>query len=287
MSFRLRDLIISFVFLISACAKLQKSATPEGLRLQLKPELNQAEVSQYHSRSSSRRYRNSMLDRKDQEQLDFKVKFLPVEVQPHLDPEKSRIDFKVTTSDKVGEGNLNEFAFPEIGKTLQISLNPYGDVLFVKDYPTHSVFYVPPLSLPKDRVKVGDTWALRANWKTAAEGIPLKLDMITIFKKQLACGGHTCAVLEVSGDVTIEGLSEEAKLESDVKGLLLFDVDEGNVLWSHVQSDQNLQTAEHRTELKNCLTSYLIKPENSALLEKVTPYCRIGDAIDMEKVPQL
>lgn len=91
----------------------------------------------------------------------------------------------------------------------------------------------------------------------------------------------------MSGDVQIQGLSEQAKLESEVKGLMLFAISSGKVLWSHVQSEQTLQTAGHRTELKNCLTSYLLEPEWPTLQEKVTPYCRIGDAMDMEKVPEL
>lgn len=280
-------LSILFVGLISQACTLSKKIDEKPVKLIIKPNADADEFSQYHSRGTSYSYKEGLLQKKRDELLDFKVKTKLLTVRPALNPDETAIIYEVTTYDKNGEGNLNDYAFPEVGQKLTLSINNTGDVLDVKDVAQDSVFYVPPISLPKRPVVIGDTWLMKKQWSTEGESIPLEVELVTIFKDHKKCNKEDCAILEISGDVKVKGMDKTVTLDSNISGLALFSITSGRVLWSHIQSGQVFTANDSKSDLNSCLVSYLLNMDWSDFYSDLIPFCRVGDKAELDNIPGL
>lgn len=230
--------------------------------LRLKGSPGRAEISRYHSLSVTRSYENMHILKEQFEDLDFTVQTTTRAVNP----EKGIIQQSVTTLRKDGPGSLVEMAFPEQGETIETVIDQRGNVLHVEGYPPESIFYVPSISLPENAVQVGDTWPLTAEWLSSGNGLPLKLDVVTIFKKLTPCGSDNCAELEVSGDVTVNAKSKPGtRFRSDVRGIMILRVAAGVLAWSRIQNTEQLIIENMKVDVDSCLEQQLTNPEDLKL----------------------
>lgn len=280
------SLIFLSIFQISCVSGVLKTKTPldltKPIRLQLVPELNHTEVTQYHSRAINRIYKSGVLQKKDADDLDFKVQTTIKKIEPM----QNRFHVALESKDKSGDGDLHEFAIPEINEKLTLILNRYGEVLDSGEYPSTSIFSLPTVSLPKEAVKIGDSWKLDAKWVTDKQKIPLKIELVSIFKEVRPCEQDDCALIELSGEVQINGPKPEGlDLHSEMRGYLLFSIDKGTVLWSHLRSDQEFQVGDIVNRFKSCLVSYLVEPKYKSISMKVNPYCQSEAELSTDVIP--
>lgn len=233
-----------------------KSVKIDGpIELRLKADPKQIERVAYHHRSRSTSYEDVEVRKQTEETLDFTSQTETLKSEPN------RFVQSVTVTKKEGKAKLHDFAMPEIGERLEITADSRGRILRAGDYPSNSIFYVSPISLPDGPVRVGDTWSMQAFWLSLEEMVPYRLDMTSILKNVWSCGEHRCAELEIAGEVTLNGsLVQLMAFKSLWKGFLIFDIDAGTVLWSRVDSEEQFMSGNVRRSVTSCLEATLIEP---------------------------
>jgi hypothetical protein len=275
----MRNIWIFSLLFVLGCAQLPKPRATAVLpdqgpvELALKPQVGTGDLSKYRSRTVTKTYTGGEIVRKISESLDFSVQTKVTSVQPDL----GRAVYQLATQEKEGYADLSDFAMPEPGESLDITLNTQGKVLKAGEMPPGSIYFVPPVSLPGESVKVGDTWPMTAEWISLKSGIPLRMEIVSIFKAMRDCGASgRCAEIEISGDVSIVGAPnntvasrevvkkkvEDLKMRfrSELKGRLLFSLDKGLVLYSVVRSDENLSGDKDSVQIASCMLSYVHEP---------------------------
>lgn len=176
-----------------------------------------------------------------------------------------------TTADKQGQIDLHTLAMPEVGERLEMGLMRDGKILMAGGYPQQSMFFVPQVSLPSEPVVVGDTWDMEASWVTLDEGVPLTTDVVSILKGFVKCGSDTCADIELSGETRLDG-SLPVGFKNELRGRLLFAVNKGVPVWSHIISRADYSAeAVQRTET-SCLETVLEEP--AELKVGIQPMCK-------------
>lgn len=214
-------------------------------------------MQEYHSESVVRNYDADQVVKDKIEVIDFTVKndFKPSNGQS---PE---IVAEVTTTRKVGDGEMHDLAFPNLGETIPFVFSPQGNVKKAGAFDASSLFYVPPISLPDDPVKVGDTWTMNHKWLSSKAQLPMEISVVTILKDFLQCEGALCAELEVSGHVTIMGLKQgEVKFNSEIRGTILFGMDIGQPVWLDLASEESFSSKDRRVQISSCLVSVTTDP---------------------------
>ncbi len=282
------SLLLSTSLFIGGCASLKTAAVypsvdvTKPVRLRIVPKIGETDKTQYHSRSVTRLYQKGILMKKVSEDLDFQV----ISTITGVDVPKNEISFKVKSVEKHGKGELHEFAVPEPDEILHLVLNDRFEVVSAKDKPKNSIFYVPTMSVPNDLVSVGDSWLQNAKWTSLNNEVPLKMELVSILKKYIPCGIEHCAVIEVSGEVTLDmAPTKEMSFTSDLRGFLLFSVERGTTIWSSVRSDQQLGAGDVQTKMNSCLTSYTLEPVFEGLKNFATPFCRPEGEIHYDEIP--
>ena len=261
---------------------LPKVDVTKPVKLALVPEIGREERTQFHSRAVNRIYKDGRLLKKVEDVLDFQIESEVLEVDPMAD----RIEYRVRSRNKKGDGDLREFAFPEPGEKLKIVMNSRTEVMEAGKYPKDSIFYVPTLPLPKYKVEKGDSWKMNAEWVTNTQKFPLKMEVVGILKEYRKCENSHCAIIEISGEVELNGVKDpQLKLDSEIKGYMVFSLARGSVIWSHVRSDQTFYIGNIRNVMNSCLTSYIKEPEVKLLLDQTVPYCGPEDEIDWDSIP--
>lgn len=263
----MRNVLLCLVFFtLTGCAtKSEKSDTPTakaeptlGLyELRLKGHVGDSARTVYHSNSSVEDFEQKQKVRDHQEILDFVVSTEVVEARDN------QITVRTKTVDKDGTGSLHDFAFPEPGEMIDFVYSSEAQVLRAEPFPRPSIFYLPPVSLPNRDVKVGDTWTMDHAWISSNEGLPLNLNLVTIFKDVVKCGPFgRCAELEVSGQVEVanESLQKIIRFDSRLWGRLLFSIDKGDVIWSEVRSQDLFKAKDNETRVLSCMISRMQSP---------------------------
>ncbi len=238
---------------------LREVKLSEPVELNLKAELNSVEKVDYLHRSASRSFENQELRHERDETIEFTAEAFTARVEPE------HFTQVVTVPRKEGSVDLHDFAMPEPGESLEITLTPKAQILKASDWPRNSIFYVPPVSLPAGPVNVGDTWAMRAQWAALADQVPYELDMVSILKRFVACGEDTCAEIEVSGEVAMSrelqmSMQQTILFKSEWRGTLLFAIKAGTVLWSRVDSEELFAFERVRRDVRSCLEARLAEP---------------------------
>ena len=245
---------------LSCAHKKQALKIIDPIEIKLKSKTGQEDISLYYSHSSIRNYQGMQLTREKDEVVEFKHKSKVTKVNPL----NGNIHLESTVIEKDGTVDLHDLAFPEKDEIIKLVYNKDAEVLKAGDYPRESVFYVPPLSLPKEKVLPGDTWETNWSWVSIKNGIPLSLNLVTIFKNLYLCGqDDKCIDLEISGKVSIKGVNSKLfSFSSDITGRIIFSMNRGAVVWSHVKSVESLANESLRVNVWSCLKSKLVKPKN-------------------------
>ncbi|MBX7231622.1 MAG: hypothetical protein K1X29_06005 [Bdellovibrionales bacterium] len=264
---RLSLKIVFYIFLFIICntmgcthQKLKPSANPFKLwSLQLKGVEGNSSLTRYYSNSRVQDYELDQLVRFHEEIVDFKVS----ETVTRQLAEKNKFNVLTSTVSKEGTVDLHELAFPELGEEIEYTLDNRGLVFKAGDYPPESIFFVPQLPLPSSKVKVGDTWTFNHEWLSLKNGIPLVIELVTIFKNIYDCDLEHCAELEISGDVRLMGVIQgKSQFNGTVWGRVLMNVESGLVVWSEIRTQEKMIVEDHRTEVLSCLSSVIEKPQN-------------------------
>lgn len=267
------------IALCLGCTTLkQGSSGPVTLELRGKP--GEASETRYYSNSRTHSYTDTQLVRDRQEAVDFTVRTSTVKVEPVT----GNLHLKVKTLRKDGTTNLHELAFPETNEEIDYVVTKTGKVLLAGVFPPQSIFFVPSLPLPNRKVVVGDTWPLSHTWYSARDAIPLRLEVIAIFKDLVKCHEGMCADLEISGSVGLENMptSVGARFSSRVWGRLLFSIERGEILWSEMRSQENMVVKNERVHVSSCMVSeqkvkkdFQTKFECDPAIEQITKIPRL------------
>lgn len=251
--------ILSLIFSLAftACASGPRSAdNGQEIEIRLKGVSGALSETRYANRSHILTYADGQLVRDRNEAVDFVV---ANEIMQG-DPRSDMITFYSTTVAKDGPVALHDLAFPEKNETIDYVVKETGEILKAGPFPQSSIFFVPAVPIPKDRVKVGDTWSLEHVWRSSRDGVPLRLEILAILKDIVKCEGtKQCADLEISGHVNLvlPPDAADARFSSKVWGRMLFSLDRGDVLWSQTRSLEDMSHSKGRILVSSCMTSEL------------------------------
>lgn len=200
----------------------KKVATPMPLRLsnQLPKEFNFVQVNTF-----TKIFEDDQIAQEKLSRVDFILS-----VEKSGAPGQDILNWQLQTISKDGMMNLHDFAYPELEETLKLVIKNNGEVIIADEKPKDSVFYVPIISLPDGPIQVGETWTLKTQW-IAASGLPLELEMVSTLENFYSClefPVDTCALIDVSGRVSIVGMDDkQIKFQSQSRGKILFNVEKG------------------------------------------------------------
>jgi hypothetical protein len=238
--------------------------------LRLKAEMGRAEKVSYTHRSVSNSYEENQLRHKKEEALDFISQAETLKVEPTDANGVEKFTQVLSVLKKDGSADLHDFAMPDLGEKLEVTADSTGRIFKSGDYPSNSIFYVAPMSLPEKPISVGDTWTMQASWLSLEDMVPYQLDMVSILKGFWVCGNaktpDTCADIEISGQVTFQGpLSQVLQFKSQWQGRTYFAMNAGTVVWSRVDSEERLVSERVRRDVDSCLEAVLVEPKDEAL----------------------
>lgn len=276
----MKYLIISTCIIFTACSSTNQKS--EGLKasfidsaktvamdkpvvLKLKGVVGQVEKVAYSHRALSKSFEKNEIRNQRDESVEFTT------AAETMKYEGDTVVQKLSVIKKDGTTNLHDFAMPEVGEKVEVVFDHTGKIKKFGDYPQNSLFYVPPVSLPDRPVTVGDTWTMKARWITLDETIPFELDMVSILKRFVSCGNDTCAEIEVSGEVNVDqSLKQTLHFNSQWRGGFYFAMNAGSVIWSHVQSEEQLLMNNLTRKVQSCLGSTTEEPSQLKLADKAS-----------------
>jgi len=260
-------LCLSAFALITACASAPKGA--QEIRLKSPTGVS---YTAYHSVTKTKEYEGDQMVKEKTEGVDFIVEKKPV--TKNASDKTAPVEMLLTTVAKNGTLDLHEYGFPELKESIEFAYTPSGEVLKAGNFNRQSLFFVPPLPLPKGPVEAGDTWELSHDWASAS-GLELTLNVVGIHKGFKSCGAQgPCADIEISGSVKpradrVAGMQMTSQLSGD----LIYSLKEGDVLSSKVKSHEELQFPKRRVESVSCMVSV---PAKSADLKGISfPACEL------------
>ncbi len=246
-----------------------------------KPKLNDIDITDYHSQSITKAYSNGHVVKTLTDSLDFTVKTKTV----GIDKDNQNATYDLKTIKKTGLADLADFALPELGETLDLIMTNQGKVLKAGDYPPGTLFFVPPVSLPDNPVKVGDSWSMTSEWVSLKSGVPLKMKTLSTLKSIRQCGTTgKCAEITLTGTVELENSTDSSTTDSNssssdktspamkpqftssMSGSLLFSLDRGTVLYSYLKSSESLSAKTTRIQIESCMVTRVSNPIDENLL---------------------
>lgn len=237
------------------CTSLRKSTPDEAVTLELKGQPGTSIETRYYSSARTLSYNENQLLRDRTESVDFAV----ITDIKSYDPQTKQLKFVARTVRKDGKVALHDLAFPELREEIDFVVDGgTAKVIRAGGYSPLGIFYVPSMPLPKEPVKVGDTWVLEHVWYSANDNIPLKLDIVGILKNIVPCeGDKRCADIEISGNVSLVNAPTTigSGFESKVWGRVLFGVERGEVIWSEMRSAERMNLPGERVEVSSCMIS--------------------------------
>ncbi|MES2964891.1 MAG: hypothetical protein V4760_13450 [Bdellovibrionota bacterium] len=255
------------------------------IELRLKAEMGRTESVDYLHKSTSDSFEDRDVRRRTEDMLAFTSQAETIKVEPQGGAGGiGTFTQVITTSKKIGNSDLHDFAMPEPGEKHEVTADSRGRILKSGEYPPNSLFYVPPVSLPEGPVAIGDTWAMQAAWLSLDNMIPYQLDMVSILKGVYECGDDQCADVELSGEVGFQGsLNVAMSFRSTWKGRMLFALKTGTVAWSRVDSEERFIADNTRRDVNSCLESVLKAPTSVKLPAGYdSPKCDPKPAVDTQ-----
>lgn len=175
------------------------------------------------------------VDKKYKNSVEFKIDRRTINVNENGD-----IQFRIVTTDKVGNIELKDLAYPEPGQELYEMIDKYGKQLVVKDMPIGSIYYVSRIALPKTAVKVNDTWSYKTRWISEATGWPFEIQLNSKLKEWADCDGLMCALITFEGSVILpDDFPLKATLSSKLKGEFYYSPVSHEVLWGETFGEED------------------------------------------------
>lgn len=249
------------LFFLSSCVSGQKLKVfkAEQVNLKFSPEKGSVETQKYTYNTELKYYDDVQLVREKQHGVEFVTEAKVIDVSP----DSAKIKTTLSTISKVGTMGLQSMGFPELNQVLSYEFDNKYQVLSVSKQRQGSVFYVPPLPLPKSAVNVGETWQTQYHW-IGDNQIPLSLDVVGILKQVYNCpnGVGACSEIEVSGRVYIpKEVTTNLKINSNLRGKYLVENSTGSILWSHVRSEETFVADGSRINSVSCIATVRSKPK--------------------------
>ncbi len=248
-----------------------KNAKVSGpIELKLKASAGQVEKTKFNSASTTEVFENKSLTNTKEESVDFMAKAEVTQVNA-----SGEFTARLTTSQKDGVIDLHDFAMPEVGEELMMTFNSQAKILKAGNFAPNSLYFVPPISLPSEKVSVGDTWTMTSHWITE-QGVPLSLKLLSILKGFIVCGEKDiCADIELSGEVTIDSNLGGVSFESIWVGRIFFATERGSILWSLVESHEAWDADKVHREVRSCLESTLVEPAHYLIWHDDKHKCQV------------
>lgn len=239
----------ALIFTSLSCQTQSAKAPTTPLELYAQSVKGSVSLSQYMSQSDVVVTDKGKVTKKYTDKVSFKIDRRTINVS-----EKGDIQFRIVTSDKIGNIDLKDLAYPEPGQELFEMIDKTGKPLVVKDMPIGSLHYVARVALPKDPVKVNDTWNYRTRWISEDTGWPFEISLTSKLKSWSDCDGLACAVVEFSGEVLLpEDFPLKATLESKIKGVYHYSPVSFEILWGESESEEEfyIQPIEKKIKVKS------------------------------------
>ncbi len=255
--------IAAIIIATTNCSTFNKSAG-RPIEIKFKGEKGQVTHTMYSSTSRIKTFSDGQLAKDRTESVDFTVRNSVTEI----DNKENTIKFIAKTIKKDGTVQLTDMAFPELNDSIEFVIKTNGEVLRAGAYPSNSIFFVPAVPIPNEKVSVGDTWTLEHTWTSAREGIPLKISIAAILKDIVSCeSNQRCADLEISGGVrlAIPPVPGAGRFQSRIWGRMLFNVDRGEVIWSHTRGLEEMVAKSERVLVNSCMISAMEIPSAKSL----------------------
>lgn len=228
---------------------LVKVSVGEPRRLELKAQPGEKDVMTYRLKTLTEVSQDTQSRSRASSEVGFEVQQEVTKVEENV------ISAVVTTANKSGEIALDDLALPEIGEKLDMQFLPNGKILKAGQHASNSIYFVPSLSLPESPVQVGDTWLLDVSWMSLSEGIPYRLELVSILKSWVDClEPSPCADIELSGKVIMPGeIAPLMSFVSEWKGQVLFSQERGRALGTQILSSETLNYDRMGRRVWTCL----------------------------------
>ncbi|MDZ4677850.1 MAG: hypothetical protein SGI74_10125 [Oligoflexia bacterium] len=205
------------------------------------------------------------------EAVDFKVQTTTTKVLKN-----SNIIQNIQTIWKDGFVNLHDLAYPELGEIMEVESTRSGEIKKAGNYPKTSIFFLPPLPLPKKPVNVGEEWKSEHSWKSEENGLPLKVSIVSKYLGSKQCGDFACAEISVKGEVHMPAAIEKKNgFMHKLSGRFLFEPKRGLLVWAEFGSDEAISAGGARAEVRSTLRSELILPLGYRTTDRGEPTCPI------------
>lgn len=283
-------LSISF-FVFASCASLNSGNDySTGLKLK-KSKLKKAsiefsktkgdkQIHHYRASSLKKTFIKGQIVNKKEETVSFRVQSKTIST----DKMNKTYMLEVSTLDKDGFVNLQDFSFPEVGKSIPYRMNRYGEVLNAGKYSPDSEYFVPNVFLPRTEVSVGDTWNDVVEYSLSQSGVPMRLDLTSILKAFVECGLYQCADIEISGSAQIISSDESINHDSELVGRYLVRIDTGDILWQRLRSGETMKVGENTIVVFFCMDGLMTSPVGQAPLKEKALNCKAkeGQALYVE-----
>ena len=227
---------------------LPKDEQRQEFSLRAVPAEGRREQTQFYSATLTKTFEDGQIVHAKEEIVEFTVQ---VDGEG-VDKATGGIKQVVRVIEKNGFVDLHELAFPEVGEDLPMAFTANGRVLQAGAYPRDSIFYVPPVSLPDRPVKIGDTWTMSEQWASSANGMPMRIELLTILKAVYICSQEQrCADLEISGTVTLPARVAGLTFASEIRGRMLFGMAKGTVIWGLIRNAEKLSTEADEIQVRS------------------------------------
>lgn len=227
------------------------------VELKLKGADGRLEINRYYSDSNIRAYEKDQIVREKEEIVEFTTESKFAKTK-----NPNQVSFAIKTVKKDGPVGLHDLGFPEKSETIDFVTTPNGEIIKAGEYPKDSLFFIPSMPLPKTPVSKGDTWTMKHQWVSTGNNLPLEVEIVSILKRFFECGkAGICADIEISGNVAAPAVQKAGiSFTSEIRGQMIFSVNEGTLVWSDVKSKEEMKTPEGRIQVSSCLGSKLMEP---------------------------
>ena len=131
----------------------------------------------------------------------------------------------------MGTLNLNDMGFPEVKELITVELNEMGDVVTSSKGGVASIWYVAPISLPKVKIEIGETWPYEKVWMNPYLNVPLRLNIVSTLKGIYRNKkGERLADIGVSGNIAMSIKKNKTIMyKNEILGDYLFNISTGNI----------------------------------------------------------
>ena len=203
--------------------------------------------------SQSKSYEGKQLAHERSEITEFLVENEVIDVSKEF----RWIEMRQKTLEKSGPAELNQMAFPELGEEVIFRYGKSGDVIKAGKYPEFSIFFVPPVPLPKHAIQVGDTWKYTTSWLDYNQGIEMAIDLVGVLKDTVSCfENEICLDIEYSGNVLLpEKLQGLTKFRGTAVARFLIRPKNYSILRSTIRNKESMAKDEHRMDIRSCIVS--------------------------------